>query len=441
MARVMAARRARALGLLAALLLTACGGGGNDFPESAPTTTPTSDAPASTAPANPSIGTSTPNTTPPPPPPDGSSGDTQRPQVAMILPANNDQVSGNTQLLADATDNVGVAGVQFLVNNRALGGLIPTRPYTTNFDTSYLSDATHTFVARAFDVTGNVATSSGHRVRVSNTCKTAARAVTQWQNTDFSDQTGAFTAQWDVTPLGQNLDAVVGLARNAQIAPNGLSAIVRFNLDNTIDAWNDNGYAASAAIAYQANVTYRIRMTVDIARDTYSVFVTPAGGSEQLLAQDFGFRVNASRLDNWTVGAVSTDGALRACAFSVVPTEPTAANSAPVAGAGPDQTVNEGETVALNGTATDSDGTIVSVQWTQIAPSAPVLTINNANTLNASFVAPEVSANSVFSFQLTVTDNGGASASDTADITVNDIPAAPPPDTTASGTGESDNIG
>lgn len=39
------------------------------------------------------------------------------------------------------------------------------------------------------------------------------------------------------------------------------------------------------------------------------------------------------------------------------------------------------------------------------------------------FVAPEVSANTIFTFQLRVTDNGGASTNDSANVTITNTPA------------------
>ena len=73
------------------------------------------------------------------------------------------------------------------------------------------------------------------------------------------------------------------------------------------------------------------------------------------------------------------------------------ANQPPTANAGVDQTVVSGTAVALNGSGSDSDGTIVSYSWQQI--SGPTVTLNNANTANASFSAPSVSTqtNLVFS--------------------------------------------
>jgi uncharacterized repeat protein (TIGR01451 family) len=88
----------------------------------------------------------------------------------------------------------------------------------------------------------------------------------------------------------------------------------------------------------------------------------------------------------------------------------------PVADAGPDQTVYAGDSVTLNGSQSfdpDSADTI-SYAWTQIG--TPSVTLSGANTGNPTFTAP-VEGTSL-TFQLTVTDDGMLSDSDTVTVTV-----------------------
>jgi len=93
-----------------------------------------------------------------------------------------------------------------------------------------------------------------------------------------------------------------------------------------------------------------------------------------------------------------------------------AQNRAPVANAGADQTVEEGATVTLRGSATDPDGDTLTYAWTRTA--GPDVTLNNANAAMANFTAPDVAADTVFTFTLKVTDPSGASAEDSVSITV-----------------------
>jgi hypothetical protein len=92
-----------------------------------------------------------------------------------------------------------------------------------------------------------------------------------------------------------------------------------------------------------------------------------------------------------------------------------AVNLSPSANAGPDQTVKTRAAVTLNGTgSSDPDGTIASFAWVQTAGTA--VTLNNANSSMPTFTAPGTSG--TLSFQLTVTDNRGAAASDVVNIVV-----------------------
>jgi glucose/arabinose dehydrogenase/PKD repeat protein len=95
-------------------------------------------------------------------------GDTTPPTVAITSPANNDQVSSIITVTATASDNVGVAGVQFLVDGLATGSEDPTAPYGLSWDTRTASNGVHTLTARARDAAGNSTLSPPVTVNVSN---------------------------------------------------------------------------------------------------------------------------------------------------------------------------------------------------------------------------------------------------------------------------------
>ena len=96
-------------------------------------------------------------------------------------------------------------------------------------------------------------------------------------------------------------------------------------------------------------------------------------------------------------------------------TAPPPVNQAPNAIAGNNQTVQRNVTVTLNGTATDDGGVAgLSYSWAQVGGTA--VTLNGANTQVPTFVSPNVGADEVLTFELTVTDSGGLS--DTATVTV-----------------------
>lgn len=96
---------------------------------------------------------------------------------------------------------------------------------------------------------------------------------------------------------------------------------------------------------------------------------------------------------------------------------------APVANAGADQTVVEGDFVTLDGSgSTDADDGIASYAWKQIEGTS--VTISGDNTAQATFTAPEVSlGGETLLFQLTVTDKGRRTSTSICAITVLRSPA------------------
>ena len=95
-------------------------------------------------------------------------------------------------------------------------------------------------------------------------------------------------------------------------------------------------------------------------------------------------------------------------------------NIPPTANADPDQTVEEGVTVTLDGaSSTDPDDGIASYLWEQIG--GPPVTLSDTAAVGSTFVTPPVDPSGVtLTFQLTVMDNGGLQATDGVSITIND---------------------
>ncbi len=96
-------------------------------------------------------------------------------------------------------------------------------------------------------------------------------------------------------------------------------------------------------------------------------------------------------------------------------------NINPIANTSLSQSVQSGETVSLNGTfSSDPDGSIVAYSWRQV--SGTPVTLANANTATPSFVALYDASQSrvvqQLNFELTVTDNDGATGSDNAQVSV-----------------------
>lgn len=95
---------------------------------------------------------------------------------------------------------------------------------------------------------------------------------------------------------------------------------------------------------------------------------------------------------------------------------PPPSNAAPVANAGPNQTITlPTSSVTMAGSATDSDGTVVSHGWTKVSGPAGS-TITNLNAYNTTITGL---VQGTYTFRLTATDNLGAVGSATMTVTVN----------------------
>ncbi len=101
--------------------------------------------------------TTPPPSTPPPPtsPPPGND-DTTPPVVQVLSPQEDAVVSGSVHVEASASDDVGVVGVQFLVDGSPIGAEAtgPTH-FHVDWDTTQLADGPVQLTARARDAAGN----------------------------------------------------------------------------------------------------------------------------------------------------------------------------------------------------------------------------------------------------------------------------------------------
>jgi chitodextrinase len=93
-------------------------------------------------------------------------GDTTSPTVDLTSPQNAATVSGSTDLIATATDNVAVTKVDFLVNG-VLAATDTNSPYSYTWDTTKVANGSVNLTAKAYDAAGNTATDTA-QVTVSN---------------------------------------------------------------------------------------------------------------------------------------------------------------------------------------------------------------------------------------------------------------------------------
>ncbi len=100
-------------------------------------------------------------------------------------------------------------------------------------------------------------------------------------------------------------------------------------------------------------------------------------------------------------------------------------NRAPIADAGADQTVNEGDTVTLDGSASfDPDGDEITYSWSQLG-GEPVI-LDDLTSATPQFTAPTDPADPVLLFELIVNDGELDSEPDTTTVTIAEEPNEAP---------------
>lgn len=192
--------------------------------------------------------------------------------------------------------------------------------------------------------------------------------------------------------------------------------------DHTITAnFSANTYAITASAGENGSVSPAGTTSVEHGGST-TVTITPDSG--YAIADVLVDNVSQGAIESYTFSNVTVDHSLQAT-FTADTISPI--NQAPVADAGPDQKVDEGQAVTLNGlNSTDADDGIAEFQWYQIQGGEVVL--SRANQGQASFTAPDVDESGVsLVFELHVTDYSGETTVDTCIVNVtwvNEPPAA-----------------
>ena len=155
------------------------------------------------------------------------------PTVSMTAPASGATVSGTVTVSATASDNVGVASVQFELDGAGLGSRDTSAPFSISWNTATATTGTHTLRAVARDAAGNVTTSAPVTVTVVDATApvisgvaasgiTSVGAVIAWTTNEASDsqvEYGTTTSYGTSTALNVSLVtahtmSLVGLSPN-----------------------------------------------------------------------------------------------------------------------------------------------------------------------------------------------------------------------------------
>ena len=224
------------------------------------------------------------------------------PTVAITSPSPGASVRGAISIAAAASDNVGVAGVQFKIDGANFGAEDTSAPYGSSWDTTASANGSHTLTAVARDAAGNTTTSAAVTMTVDNSPPAAAIA----SPAAGSIVAGAIT----VTANATDNIAVAGVQFRVDGAALGAEDVTA----PFAAAWNtataSNGSHTLTAVARDAagNSTTSAAVTLTVDNSAPAVAVTsPAAGSILIGA----ITVTATATDNIAVAGVQfrVDGA------------------------------------------------------------------------------------------------------------------------------------
>lgn len=163
--------------------------------------------------------------------------DTTPPTVNVTAPAAGATVSGSSvALTATATDSSGVSKVDFLVDGTLIG-TSTVSPYSLSWDSTIVSNGTHSITARATDAAGNVGTSSAVSVSVNNTVAGQPDLVVT--SVSWSPPSPATGDQVTFSATIKN--------NGTGATPAGTTVGIAFQVDGQEVTWSDNVTTALSA--------------------------------------------------------------------------------------------------------------------------------------------------------------------------------------------------
>ena len=211
---------------------------------------------------------------------------------------------------------------------------------------------------------------------------------------------------------GTNTDVTDQVTITIQDVPINNPPTVDAGQDQTVDEGDAVTLSGTASDPEGDQLTYlwshdsALSITVSNAASQLTTFTAPAVDSDVTVT----FVLSVSDGTNTDVTDQVT-----------VTIQDVSANNPPTVDAGQDRAVNEGDTLTLNGTASDADGDALTYLWSHDSDLEIIL--DNPSSVSVSFTVPQVTSNATITFTMTVTDKHNSTGSDAVVISILDIPA------------------
>lgn len=390
--------------------------------------------------------------------------DNVAPVVGFSSLTNGVTLHGSTVAVdATATDNIGVAGVQFMLDGSNLGAEDIVFPYSTTWNTTTATNASHVLTAIARDAAGNTTTTSTLTVVVDNAAPTVAISTptnsanlpagsititaSASDNTtvagvqfmlDASGQsegefigsevtTAPYTVTWDATLASNGSHTLTAIARDP-VGNTTTSAPIIVTINNSVPVVSITAPTAGAAVHGSVSITANASDDVAVAGVQFKLDGTNFGNEDTTSPYDVSWDTTFSTSGNHTLTAVARDNSGNTktstpVTVTVDNTSPTVTVTAPLANA-----YLRGTTVALTATAADNisvagvqfavDGTNVGAEdtGTPFAVTWDSTSVGNGNhTVTA--IAHDTAGNTTTSSGVSVTvDNAAPVTNVTAPI-------------------------
>jgi hypothetical protein len=217
--------------------------------------------------------------------------DTTSPTASIISPINNATINGSQTITVNASDNIGVAKVEFYING-ALQATDTTSPYSFSWNTTSVANGSYTLTAKAYDAAGNIGQSSNVTIAVSNSSPAPTVSIIYPTNGATYNESATISLTASATANGTATIAKVEFY-------NGANLLKAVSTSPYIYTWSNvaKGTYAVTAKAYDSNglVSVSSPVTVNVLSPVKAVNIsTGSPSSPQPVGTSVSFNASAS---------------------------------------------------------------------------------------------------------------------------------------------------
>ena len=355
-----------------------------------------------------------------------TTADKTPPAVSITAPAASATVSGTVNVTATASDNVGVAGVQFQVDGVNAGAIDGATPYAFAWDTTKVANGVHRLDAIATNAAGNATTSAVISVTVSNiaannfsisgtvsgaggvgatiTLSGAGVAATTTNSSGSYTFTGLAKGTYTVTPSHTGFTfsptSLAETITTANITGANFTATAvaptTFSISGTVSGTGASGttitLSGAASATTTTNSTGAFTFT-GLAKGTYAITPSHSGFT-------FTPTTQSATITTANVTGVNFSSATAAATFSISGTiTPTTGGSGATVilsgAAGATTTTNSSGAYTFTGLANGSYTVTPSNSGFAFTPASASVTLSGANKTGVNFTAASTKPHSV----------------------------------------------